>query len=217
MTSTTIVYSGKGSATVTVPAFNAAYFRALFQSKSAAVLMPLFNLSNDAAKEWTESFAAWHKLRSYLRPATLALHIGDGASSRTGALWAFHTGHQNISIDPQASQGNLSRWQLEIDLKVRRLRCIKARAEDILVGLVVDWIAADNPPVLLTFVHAHVDVQRLLAMLPPGSWRAAYTCACCEKNRQLLPNDSKVARIVKEGDDWSILSPERQYQVLIPR
>ncbi len=218
MSTAQVQYSGNGSAVVSIPSFTATYIRALFRSKSAPALMPLFQSSCDAAKEWTESFAAWHKLRAFLRPYTLAIHIGDGASCRTGALWAFHTGHRNVSIDPQYNERNIAKWQRGIGLtKIDRLEGIKALAEDVILPLVAEHIAAGGQPVLLTFVHAHVDVGALLSMLPIGSWRAAYTCACCEKDRQLIKHGHAFAAIEKEGDDWAILSPERAYQVLVPQ
>ena len=62
---------------------------------------------------------------------------------------------------------------------------------------------------LVTFVHAHVGVDRVLALL---RWDAAFTLACCTPTSQL----SERHRIHHEGSDSNVLSPGRTYQVLLP-
>lgn len=215
----TIRYAADGQAHITVPAFNARYLHTLFSCRCHADLAPLFRRACDPVKEWTESMAAYHKLRRWLRTPTLVLHVGDGAHGRTGLLFAFMSGHTNVSIDPNHKQAAVDSWVNEraSARPLERWRGVKAKAEDVLPGLVRDWVGAGNPPVLLTFVHAHVDVRALLESLPIGSWTAAYTCACCEKARQLVPPDLPDIRVHEAGDDWAILSPERSYQVLVPR
>jgi hypothetical protein len=212
----TVSYKGDGQMHITIPAFNAGYLGALFRSKSAPLLIPLFRKSCDAAKEWTESYAAFHKLRSHIHTPTLAIHVGDGAHCRTGALFALHSAHENVCVDPIFSQANLDSWQNEVKTEVRRLRGIKAMAHECVTEIVKTWRADGGAPVLLTFVHAHVGTGDVLKALPPGSWKAAYTCACCEKPRQLLPACNDIAEIALSGDDFGILSPERTYQVLTP-
>ena len=72
-------------------------------------------------------------------------------------------------------------------------------------------------PILLTFVHAHVNTRDILASLPKGSWAAAYTCACCHPKQQLVAADDPDIRVLDDGEDWGILSSQRRYQVLVPR
>lgn len=195
---------------VSDPTFRPDYLRALWRSKSAVPLMALFRRANDPPKEWTESYAAFRHLRPWLDPARLVLHIGDGAHCRTGGLFAFHTRHENISIDPAVSPEVMRKWQDEVGLVVERLRWFRAEAtRDLLRGV-------GRPGMLLTFVHAHVDTLEVLGSLPSGSWDAAYTLACCEAGRQLVKPGNSVARITKEGDDHCVLSPDRRYQVLVP-
>lgn len=190
--------------------FNASYLRALWRSKSAVPLMALFRRANDPPKEWTESYAAFHHLEPWLQPARLVLHVGDGSHCRTAALFAFHTRHDNVSIDPDARPEVMRAWQDEIGFTVQRMRWFKAPAErDLLRGI-------GKPGMLLTFVHAHVNTEEVLASLPVGSWDAAFTLACCFPRKQLVKPRSAVARIIREGVDNRVLSPDRRFQVLVP-
>ncbi len=63
-------------------------------------------------------------------------------------------------------------------------------------------------PVFVTFVHAHVPMDRVLDRL---RWDAAFTLACCLPGHQLTQK-----RIpLKAGVDPSVLSTGRQFQVLV--
>ena len=106
-------YAGAGVTTVhvDVPSFNPTYLRQMFKHRSSGALMPLFAKACDPAKEWTESASAWAKLRKWLKEPTLALHIGDGAHSRTAAFFAFHSPHENVNIDPVAPGSARSSWR----------------------------------------------------------------------------------------------------------
>ena len=210
-----IRYDGKGQVVIQAPAFNALAFREAFRSRSFPALAPLFARAHDPAKEWTESWAALHKLRRF--DSTRLLHVGDGAHGRTAALFAFHTKHDNVSIDPNANIGVVAEWMQEIQTEVQRLTLRRARAEDVVAQEARNWWAEHGRPVLLTFVHAHVNTEKILSLIPPHMWAAAYVSACCEPQAQLVPKDSSVAEIMEQGEDWTILSPERTFQILQPR
>jgi hypothetical protein len=122
-----------------IPQFNARYFRQMFKHRSSGALMPLFAKACDPAKEWTESFSAWYHMRKWLKEPTMVLHVGDGAHARTAALFAFHSAHENVSIDPEAKPEVVSTWQNEIKLTVQRLYIDKARIEDVLEKWVHWW------------------------------------------------------------------------------
>ena len=219
-------YAGAGVTTVhvDVPSFNPTYLRQMFRHRSTQALMPLFAKACDPAKEWTESMSAWAKLRKWLKEPTLALHIGDGAHSRTAAFFAFHSAHENVNIDPVARRDVIDSWQKEIKLEVQRLAVIPERAEVAAPEKLARWASVVEhiterkaPPALLTFVHAHVNTRDILASLPKGSWAAAYTCACCHPKDQLVAADDPDIRVLDDGEDWGILSSQRRYQVLVPR
>lgn len=214
---TTVKTRVDGQTTITIPSFNARALREAFRSRSLPVLAPLFAKAHDPAKEWTESWAALHKLRRWHKTPTRVLHVGDGAHARTAALFAFHTKHDNVSIDPQANIAAVAGWAHDAGVMVERLAMRRGRAEDSVRAEAVNCWEIYRQPLLLTFVHAHVNTEKILSLIPPGLWRAAYVSACCEPLAQLVPATSKVASIVEQGEDWSILSPERTYQVLVPK
>ena len=70
--------------------------------------------------------------------------------------------------------------------------------------------ALPEMPVLVTFVHAHLPVDEVLAQL---RWDAAFTLACCVPGHQL----SRRHVPLQAGQDLCVLSEGRQYQVLVNR
>ncbi len=174
--------------------------------ESFAALWPLFAKGEKPAKEMTESYSALEHLRPLMREdePLRVLHVGDGAHGRTAALFSIKTGAQNISVDPVLNMALVEAWRDEFE--IQRFQCWKARIQDVVQAL------EDLPPMrtFVTFVHAHVNVDRVLASL---RWDAAYTLACCLPASQL----SSVQHILDSGTDSNVLSPERSFQVLLPR
>jgi len=173
--------------------------------ESFAALWPLFAKGEKPAKEMTESFSALEHLRPLIRHGEplRVLHIGDGAHARTAALFSLKTGAENISVDPQLNEPLVEAWR---DLYgIERFEWRKSRIEDAVAEL------AELPRVrtFVTFVHAHVGVDRILALL---RWDAAFTLACCHPTSQL----SSRHRIHHQGTDANVLSPSRTFQVLLP-
>jgi hypothetical protein len=173
--------------------------------ESFAALWPLFAKGPKPAKELTESFSALEHLRPLLGSGepVRVLHIGDGAHARTAALFSLKTSAQNISVDPVLNGPLVDAWRDRYG--IRRLEWRKARVEDIAAEL------AELPPMrtLVTFVHAHVNVDRALGLL---RWDAAFTLACCLPGSQL----SATHRVHHAGCDRNVLSEGRSYQVLLP-
>ncbi len=182
-----------------------AYLDRLMRRASFAALWPLFAKATKPAKELTESFSALEHLRPLIRASEplRVLHIGDGAHARTAALFSLKTQAQNISVDPLLNEPLVAAWQSEFD--VQRFEWRKSSIEDAALEL------AQLPAMrtLVTFVHAHVNVDRVLGLL---NWDAAYTLACCLPGIQL----STQQRIVHSGRDENVLSAGRSYQVLLP-
>jgi hypothetical protein len=171
--------------------------------ESFAALWPLFAKATQPAKELTESFSALLHLRPIMRKLgrCRVLHIGDGAHARTAALFALKTDADNISIDPLINVPLVEGWRDQYE--IRRFEWRKDRIES-----VCDALNALPPmPVVVTFVHAHVRVDDVLARL---SWDAAYTLACCSPEGQLSRQP-----VLKQGEDFSVLSPERRFQVFL--
>ncbi|MCK6592178.1 MAG: hypothetical protein HUU21_10435 [Polyangiaceae bacterium] len=185
---------------------NSDYLDRLMRRSSFEALWPLFAKAQRPAKEMTESYSALVHLRPLLTKGgpCRAIHVGDGAHARTGALFSLKSDADNISVDPQINEPLVETWRRAY--AIRRLAWRKAPIDD-----VVDELNALPPmPVFVTFVHAHVHVDRILDRL---RWDAAFTLACCLPGHQLTQ-----ARVpLREGVDPSVLSTGRQYQVLVNR
>jgi hypothetical protein len=171
---------------------------------SFQALAPLFALAPRPAKELTESFSALVHLRPYLADGGphRVVHVGDGAHARTGAMFALKTRAENVSVDPETNVRLLEGWRDQYG--IRRFEFRKARILD-----AIDELNALPPmPTLVTFVHAHVSVDHVLALL---RWNVAYTLACCVPGKQL----SKRYPVRQNGSDEHVLSCERRFQVLV--
>ena len=195
---------GGGMIHVTVPTMRTTYLRNVMRSNSFEELWPLFKLAHDPCKEITESYAAFHQLREWHKEPRLVLHVGDGAHCRTAALFAFFTQHNNISIDPIVNEEVCSAWRSRY--AVTRFAWERSRIENVNFND-IDYRGV---PFLITFVHAHVDVDAVLGRLG-ALWIAAYTCACCQPTKQL--GSMYPAKV--EGQDWAVLSEKRQFRVLV--
>ncbi len=180
------------------------YLDRLMRRGSFEALWPLFAKAQKPAKEMTESFSALAHLRPIMAEAGVCrvLHIGDGAHARTAALFALKTDAENISVDPEINNDLVDGWRARFG--VRRFAWRKSMIED-----VAEELNALPPlPVLVTFVHAHVDVDAVLGML---RWDVAFTLACCKPGHQL----TRAHLVHSEGEDLAVLSSSRRYQVLI--
>ena len=181
---------------------NSDYLDRLMRRGCFEALWPLFAKAQRPAKELTESYSALVHLRPFmlgLGPYRV-LHIGDGAHARTGAMFSLKTQAHNVSVDPQLNLQLVDDWRERFG--IRRLDCYRARIQDVAAEL----NALPTMPTLVTFVHAHVAVDSILALL---RWDAAFTLACCTPRKQLSrqsPHDT--------GRDMSVLSSARRYQVL---
>lgn len=187
---------------VTVPRMRSHYLDHLMRRNCFEELRPLFMHAHAPAKEMTESYAAMHHLRRSLThhiPECLVLHIGDGAHCRTGAMFAFLSKARNICIDPNVNPDVMTPWMARWN--VQRLSWFAGRVEDFPLEEI-------DEPCLVTFVHAHVNTDAVLRRIP--NWRAAYVNPCCHPNEQ-----RSRGTVVAGGHDWAILSPEREYQVIL--
>ena len=182
---------------------NGSYLDRLMRRQSFEALWPLFAKAPKPAKEMTESFSALQHLRP-LMPSSgpcRVIHVGDGAHARTAAMFALKTNADNVSVDPIVNVPLVEAWRSRFG--VRRLTWKKARIEDVADEL--NALAA--MPVFVTFVHAHVEIEVVLARL---RWDAAFTLACCVPGHQL----TTTLRVHESGEDMNVLSTERHYQVL---
>jgi hypothetical protein len=167
-------------------------------------LWPLFAKAQRPAKELTESYAALTHLRPFMTGdgPYRVVHVGDGAHARTAAMFSLKTPAHSISVDPQLNLPLVEAWRARFG--VLRFDCRKARIQEVALEL----NALPAMPTLVTFVHAHVSVDEILALL---RWDTAFTLACCLPGKQL----SQKHEPARSGVDRHVLSEGRQYQVLV--
>jgi hypothetical protein len=182
------------------------YLDRLMRRGCFEALWPLFAKAEKPAKELTESYSALTHLRPFMTGVGpfRVLHVGDGAHARTAAMFSLKTQAHSISVDPQLNLPLVDAWRNRFG--ILRLDYRKARIEDVTHEL----NALPAMPTLVTFVHAHVSVDNVLAEL---RWDVAFTLACCLPGRQLSHNYASS----KSGLDPHVLSAGRQYQVLVNR
>jgi hypothetical protein len=161
------------------------YLDRLMRRGSFEALWPLFAKATRPAKEMTESFSALEHLRPYLPAAgpCRVIHVGDGAHARTGAMFALKTQAENISVDPLTNVELVEGWRERFG--VRRFSFYKAPIDEVIAEL----NALPEMPVLVTFVHAHVQVDRVLDQL---RWDAAFSLACCVRDSDKTHGSSPV-------------------------
>lgn len=174
------------------------YLDDLFQKDSFEPILDIFKRANKPSKEITESYSAFSKLKKYLKSGITIIHVGDGAHCRTAAMFAFLTKTNNIAIDPQINIEVVEEWKRKWNVK--RFHYFKSKIENICLDSL-------NPS-MLTFVHAHVDTEKVLNNC--STWKLAYTLSCCQPHKQLTKNYS----LLKEGENFCIFSPHRKYQII---
>lgn len=194
------IQDGEGRITCSMPQMSMHYLERTCKLKSIVPLMGLFGKAHRPAKEITESYAAKHLLRNILRthPGIEVVHVGDGAHARTGAMFAMTTSADNVSVDPQTNLSVVHAWQNRWN--IQRFHAVASRVED--------YKFSDKPK-LLTFVHAHVNTDEVLSQAK--NWIAAYVLTCCHPSQQM----STKYIVDDQGEDWRILSPQRNYQVIL--
>jgi len=179
------------------------YLDRLMRRNCFAALWPLFAKATRPAKELTESYSALVHLRPFIRAGEpcRVVHVGDGAHARTAAMFSLKTKTHNISVDPELNLGLVDGWCEQFG--IRRMERRKARIQDVAAEL----NALPDMRTLVTFVHAHVGVERVLSEL---HWDVAFTLACCVPGKQLSRTN-----VEREGEDPNVLSSGRRYQVLV--
>jgi len=182
------------------------YLDRLMRRGCFEALWPLFAKGQRPAKELTESYAALTHLRPFMtgNGPYRVLHVGDGAHARTAAMFALKTLAHSISVDPELNLPLVDAWRARFGIV--RLDCRKRRIQEVALEL----NALPAMPTLVTFVHAHVSVDEVLALL---RWDTAFTLVCCLPGKQLSQNYESPSN----GIDQHVLSAGRQYQVLINR
>jgi hypothetical protein len=171
-------------------------------------------------KEISEASSITRFLHKQYRPWTkyndvLLVVIGDGASPRLGAMVAFHTAWNVVSIDPllNMEKARKNGWD-----KVKRLTMVPSKYEDVnehrssqsIPGGIVTHSFIPNIELIkhtiYAFPHSHVNMDDALEKLMPifGTPVGVVSMPCCVKQNTL---DDIYPTVVYE--DWGCLSEKR--------
>lgn len=171
---------------------------------AAENIIGLFSRYKGSAKEITESWAmleAAKKVTSSLSN-TVVVVVGDGCSPRTGAMMAYYTQAEVISVDPNL---NMDHWadhsdkQAKMGYPVRRLTLVKNRIENLLID-------CQGKDCIVLFPHSHADCRQVY--LDNYGQLSFISMPCCK------PIPAIFQRLVHlTYDDEHVLSPKRTIHI----
>lgn len=185
------------------------YHKQFLESFTGENILPLFARYKGSAKEITESMALLEAGRKYLRDDydmalkdSVVIVIGDGASPRTGACFAYYTHAEVISIDPNF---NMDHWSEFVDKQTKmgyppqRLQVIKERFEDVHIDCL-------NKDTLVIWPHSHAPMS--LNQLSNYKSRVDIAMPCCMK---IPPAWMSIPHIFYT--DLEVLSPKNEIHI----
>jgi hypothetical protein len=173
--------------------------------------MELFSQSANPYKEITESMCAYKNAKEYFdikNSAETFLMVGDGSLALTGALFAFLTRGDAVSIDPALNLGKICSWRDHE--KVRSIHFCPTTFQEFSENP-RSYIPMDiiSHPYHIICVHAHVNLEELHKCLP--NWKYLFTNPCCSPQEQAFSIQfQKINNISvkKAGFDTENLSPK---------
>jgi hypothetical protein len=199
------------------------YANSLLKRNCYEELSTLFGHTANPIKEITESYGAFHHVANAVYKDGLKLddffnlHIGDGSTARTGALFTFMGKSVNVSIDPQTNLKFMNNWMERYD--VVDFNAYKSTWQDYEKNMSAmdSWYAMGTQKkkhLAIVLVHSHVHTMEVMKAFP--NWKYVYTNPCCMPNHQLLSTqqlEQNNISIVTCGHDVQILSPQNQVVV----
>ena len=183
------------------------YVKRMLKYNCYADLHPLFTQAHRPDKEITESYAAfYHMSKVTLLDDALNLHIGDGVSCRTGAVFTFLSKSKNISIDPMIMTELMDKWIKNKNVhnfNYYNKKWEKYFQEDF------DKSSKDYN---ITLVHSHTNIYDIDQKFP--NWRFMYSNPCCIFHEQVFHARymyENNIRCLMAGVDRDILSEKNQF------
>jgi len=184
-------------------------------------LSALFAKTNNPAKELTESYGALHHMRMATEKDGLRLddffnvHIGDGSTGRTGAMFTFMNKSANVSVDPQTNIEFMQKWVVRHQVgNFNAYSCnwqdyVSPTKSDLAFNFETDWKKYNRQHLGIVLVHSHVNTMDVMKAFP--LWKYCYTNPCCKKDTQLLSTqqiEDNNIDVVISGYDRQILSEQ---------
>ena len=153
------------------------YINSYLSKHCSSELQSLICQSKNPLKEISESYGAYKNLAPFIDIKNrdhAYLCIGDGSLCITGAMFAFLTKGQSISIDPLANLDKLAYWTYYH--RVENFVVQKMRFEEI------DTSILNGRKYTIVCVHAHVNLESVNKKVP--NWDYLYTNPCCKRDQQ---------------------------------
>lgn len=180
------------------------YHKRLLSSNSAENVIGLFSRYKGAAKEVTESWGMLEAAIKYVQDLNecLVVVVGDGCSPRTGALLAYLTRADVISVDPNM---NMRHWEEHVGKQTamgyppQRLRVIADRIENI-------EIDCEGRSCVVLWPHSHANMEHTRIMNHAKRTDIAMPC-CVPIPKKWMEKPHIVF------DDYNVLSPKRSIHV----
>ena len=180
------------------------YVSRFLRSFTCENVISLFSRYNRVEKEISESWAMLEAAKRFCQDVNncLVIVIGDGASPRTGAIFAYYSRADVISVDPGF---NMSHWlehfqkQTLMGFTPQRLRVVPKKIED-------EPIDCCGKPCIVIWPHSHAKMGT--EKISGYSSRMDIAMPCC------VPIPSRWMQ--KEHivfDDVCVLSPKRTIHV----
>lgn len=183
------------------------YVKRMLKYNCYADLHPLFTMAHRPDKEITESYAAYYHMSKVVNlDGKTNLHIGDGISCRTGALFTFLSKSKNISIDPMIQSEEMDKWVK--NKKVKNFSYYPQKWQD----YILNYHNKDEKDYNITLVHSHVNIYDIDKNFP--NWKFLYANPCCIFHEQVFHvrymYENNI-RCVMAGIDRDILSDKNQF------
>jgi len=185
-----ITYNNQ-SATIALP--HNKYVDRVLGSNSFEELWWRFKGADSPSKEISESYAAFSNLKKQCIIKDYSwLHIGDGAYTRTAAIFTFFSKTKNYSVDPLINEERFHLWREKYD--VQNIHISKTKFENFEHDF--------KSPYGITCVHAHVDLEDVDKKFP--DWAFLYTNACCFPTKQMFSQkymlENKIIKMIDKYD-----------------
>lgn len=182
------------------------YHKRFLDSFTSENLLGLFSRYRNGHKEITESWAMLEAARKYVPVESLnkstVIVVGDGASPRTGAVFAYYTKASVISVDPQM---NMDHWsehcqkQIAMGYPVQRLTVRPVPIEEM-------ELDAGGQPVIVVWPHSHANMHNAQVYNYSKRWDIAMPCC-----KPIPKSWMTIPHLVY--DDYNVLSPKRTVHI----
>lgn len=153
------------------------YLNHFFSLNASRDLIPFFHgCQRGSAKEVTESFACYYAALEFFGKEYIdyshVVVIGDGATPRTAATFAFLSKAKTYSVDPILRDNYIKWYNSQFDITISRINTFKCKAKDMSLDM-------DRKNVLLVLPHSHCPMDEAIKMIKFPKKLSCVNMPCC--------------------------------------